>query len=129
MGNLEALIDSYVDAIQKGELEFDQIRKSLESKSIPEEDIRYIVRKVDDRILEEKTKPIRSKKDLKFDNGIGILVSLAGIILVFLTRFGIIELDENQYWSYTVLLGGLSLLFLKWVKKRSNKFTNRNKFK
>lgn len=129
MENLEALIDSYVDAIQKGELEFDQIRKSLESKSIPEEDIRYVVRKVDDRILEEKTKPIRSEKDLKFDNGIGVLVSLAGIILFFLTRFGIIELDENQYWSYTVLLGGLSLLFLKWVKKRSNKFTNRNKFK
>jgi hypothetical protein len=129
MENLKALIDSYVDAIQKGELEFDQIRKSLESKSIPEKDIRYIVREVDDRILEENTKPIRSKKDLKFDNGIGVLVSLAGIILFFLTRFGIIELDENQYWSYTVLLGGLSLLFLKWVKKRSNKFTNRNKFK
>jgi hypothetical protein len=120
----EKIIEAYIDRIQKKEIEFDQIRKELESKSTDSSLITSIVKEVDDILLTQLAltdSGSKSKKLLIF----GVAATAIGATLTFGSFIGLFS-TSNQVVvmiAYGPLIGGISLIFAALRRKsRIKKF-------
>lgn len=117
------ILKHYFDRIGDKNFELDQVRRELESADFDEADIRWVVKQVDNEI--QRRLFAGSSSNYKFElTGWGVIISLIGIILIFLTRLEVIDYSYGGWINYGVLLSGLSLFFTKKVKERSKKFRN-----
>lgn len=113
------LVDHYIKESAKPEFEIDQIRKELEPKGVPEEDIRAIVRLVDNDMQRRelsKTKSNRSKEYI----GAGAILTIVGLGITIGTYTGIIAMGNSFMLLYGPIIGGVSLMIGGWFESQKN---------
>jgi len=123
----EEIVEGFVKAIRNKEIEFNEVREILMDKSLPEEDIKVIVKSVDDELLTHNYNNTR-RFVIEF-NGFGIVLSIIGAVCFGLIELGVIEFQGSKYLSLGLILGGFALFFLRRVKAPKDRFVNKNKFK
>ena len=111
------LIDYYIEQSQNPDFQIDQIRKELEPKNIPDEEIRIIVRLVDNEM--------QKKALTKSSNSKGNEIVIAGAVLTFVgagitigTYTGLIDMGNSFLIVYGPFFGGLSLLFTGLAQRK-----------
>lgn len=104
------LIDYYLEKSHDNSFEIDQIRKELEAKNIPDEDIRAIVRVVDN--------DIQTRALVKTGNSYAKQMTIAGAVLTamgasltVLTYTGAIDMGNSFLVLYGPFFAGLSMMF------------------
>lgn len=106
------IVDYYIQKIDENGEEFTilEIRRELEKNNVDEEEIRIIVRLVDNELqrrLIDKSTGDRSKEMIWFG---GILTAI-GLIFTIGSYTGIIKMGNSFLLAYGPILGGLSILF------------------
>ena len=123
------LIDYYIEKSQSPDFQIDQIRKELEPNNIPEEDIRAIVKLVDNHILNSAfTKNSKNRSSELIIAG--AILALLGVGVTIATYTGFINLGDNFLVVYGPFFGGVSMIFggLAQRKNSSSKIrSNRQK--
>ncbi|KYG82310.1 hypothetical protein [Roseivirga echinicomitans] len=123
------LIDYYIEKSQSPDFQIDQIRKELEPNNIPEEDIRAIVKLVDNHILNSAFTKNSKNRSTELIIA-GAILALLGAGVTIATYTGLINLGDNFLVVYGPFFGGVSMLFggLAQRKNSSSKIrSNRQK--
>ncbi|KYG75074.1 hypothetical protein EV198_0394 [Roseivirga ehrenbergii] len=123
------LIDYYIEKSQSPDFQIDQIRKELEPNNIPEEDIRAIVKLVDNHILNSAFTKNSKNRSTELIIA-GAILALLGVGVTIATYTGLINLGDNFLVVYGPFFGGVSMLFggLAQRKNSSSKIrSNRQK--
>lgn len=123
------LIDYYIEKSQSQDFQIDQIRKELEPNNIPEEDIRAIVKLVDNHILNSAFTKNSKNKSTELIIA-GTILALLGVGVTIATYTGLINLGDNFLVVYGPFFGGVSMIFggLAQRKNSSSKIrSNRQK--
>lgn len=104
------IVDYYLARAQEPDFEIDQIRKELEPQHISDEEIRIIVRIIDNEIHRKAlTKSVSSKGNELVTAG-SILTLVGGGITIG-TYTGLLDMGDSFLLVYGPFFGGLSLLF------------------
>ena len=119
------IVDFYLEKIDNEGFEIDQVRKDLEANKFEEQEIRIIVRLVDNE-LQKRLLTQRNTNSRMELSGVGVILTLVGAIILFLSYFGVINSGQSKIWDYSILLSGLSVLFYKNAVGRTNKFNRFN---
>ena len=110
------LIDEYVRKNKEEGLGFHEIRKELESKNFDPDTIKYLIRSINNKILnEEINKSFRIKSYEIFF--IGLFLIALGIFLTLSTFIGIIKMKDQFILFYGLILGGLAAILYSRLKK------------
>ena len=88
------LIDYYIEKSQSPDFQIDQIRKELEPNNIPEEDIRAIVKLVDNHILNSAFTKNSKNRSTELIIA-GAILALLGVGITIATYTGLINLGDN----------------------------------
>lgn len=113
----EEIINDYFQRLEEKDFEISQVRSDLEKRNIEPEEIKNIVRIVED----EFQRYIKFKSEKAKGNGmvwIGVFLMIVGVGITFLTYRGLIDLGNRfTLFSYGPFLGGLSLIFIGLSKR------------
>lgn len=110
-------MDYCIEKSREKGFEIDQIRKELEERDIPEEEIRAIVRLVDNQMQNN----LQIKSDNSKSNELfwaGLFLTIIGAAITIGTYTGIIYMGDSFLIVYGPFLGGISLMFGGLARKR-----------
>lgn len=112
------IVDYYIEKSRNEGFELDQIRKDLQTRNIPEEEIRAIVRLVDSEIQRELlTKSSNSKSNEILWAGVALTIIGAGITIG--TYTGLIAMGDSFLIVHGPFFAGLSLVAGGLAKKKN----------
>lgn len=111
------IVDHYLSRIVAGEIEIVQIRQDLEARQVPEEEIRVIVRLVDNE-LQRKIKMRQSRASTAPLIWAGAVVAGLGVVVMVGTYTGIIQMGRYFVVPYGAILAGASMAFSGLAKRR-----------
>ena len=107
--NRAELVDFYIEKLKEPDFRINQVRTALESKKIPEEEIRIIVQLVDNQIQNgalRKTYNNRAKELIIT----GAILTVIGLVVTFGTLMGLINIGNSVLIIYGPIVSGLSIL-------------------
>jgi hypothetical protein len=112
------IVKQYVARINRGEITFDRVRQELTAQRMSEDEIKSIVRGVDEALQQELVRGgTQSMRDNLFR--IGLVLTVAGLLLTVATLAGFIEPDGfGTFIAYGPLLIGISMII---AAKRSGR--------
>jgi len=106
----ELIIDEYVEKRKNG-LDFSEIRKELKNLNLTSEEIRIIVREIDNQVINDEL--YKSKNTLVNEmKYIGLFLMLGGGFVTVASYFGLIDTNGYYVISYGPIIGGY-LIYLK----------------
>ena len=111
------LVDYYIDKSKEPDFQINQIRKELEAKNIPDEEIKAIVRLVDNYIQMNHITKSSNKRANEFIIG-GIFLALFGAVITIGTYTGLINTGNSFVIMYGPFFVGLSFIFGGLAMKR-----------
>jgi hypothetical protein len=111
------IVDFYIEKINDKDFSILNVRQELEKNNVDEQEIKVIVRLVDNEIqrrLKNKTTGDSSMELIWF----GGIITAAGLIFTIGTYTGIIKMGNYFLLAYGPILGGLSILFYGLGKRK-----------
>jgi hypothetical protein len=104
------IVNYFIDKIEDKNFEIHQVRQELEKNNLDEEEIRIIVRLVDNELQRRLLLNTENKRsnDLIW---IGLILTAIGMGITIGTYTGIINMGDHFLITYGPFLGGLSILF------------------
>ncbi|WP_462253886.1 hypothetical protein [Ekhidna sp.] len=111
------LVDHYIKESAKPEFEIDQIRKELEPKGVPEEDIRAIVRLVDNDMQKRELNKSSRNKSKEYIR-IGAVLTFTGLSITIGTYTGAIAMGNSFMLMYGPIVVGISLMIGGWLESK-----------
>lgn len=116
--NKSKIIEYYLNKLKTPGFEFHHIRQELQTNKVDEEEIRVIVRIIDNELQRQTlTKTVNNySKELIW---VGTIVTLLGAFITIGTYTGIINSGNSYIIAYGPFLGGLSVLFAGLAKRRN----------
>ena len=111
------IVDFYLQKINEKDFDISQVRKDLEKNNIAEEDIKAIVRLVDNELqkgLVNKPVSMAPTQLIIF----GGIITAAGLIITIGTFTGLIDMGNSFLIAYGPILGGISLLLSGLAKRK-----------
>lgn len=120
----EKIIAFYLGKISNKQFEIDQVRKDLEKSGFDADEIGEIVKAIDYELQRRLLHPLKPKKVSRL-SGIGVILSVLGVVVIFLSRMEVIHFGTHPLIDLIPLLAGLSLLFSEKVRPRTEKFGRR----
>ena len=117
MNTRAKIIDHYVEKSKEPGFQIDQVRKELEANNVDEEEIRIVMRLVDNEIQRGLSK---KANNLKMNELIivGAVLTLFGAGMTIATFFGIIGAGNSFILAYGPFFGGVALLLSGVAKRR-----------
>ncbi|RKD86032.1 hypothetical protein [Mangrovibacterium diazotrophicum] len=112
MASSKELYDKYLVLKQEG-MSFGEIRSRLASEGVAEEDIRVIIRLIDNQILRGDVKKSRNQKARELI-AVGLVISVVGIIVTLGTYLGYINTGNSYLVAYGPVLGGAGIAAGGW---------------
>jgi hypothetical protein len=103
------IVDHYIHKVTEENFDIDQVRKELVWNNVDEDEIRIIVRLVDNEVQRRIVTTSGSKRSTALV-GVGLVVTLVGAAITIFTYFGIIDTGNSFVIAYGPFLGGLSIL-------------------
>lgn len=111
------IVDYYIQKIENKEFEIYQVREELTKNNFEEEEIRIIVRLVDN----ELQRRLHTKSNDSSSNEliwIGTILTIVGAGITIATYTGIIDMGNSFLITYGPFLGGLSILMGGIARKK-----------
>ena len=99
-------IDTYFELIDSKQMEFSQLRKSLEEKNIETKEINLVVNQIDKQLIRAAQMRASHENGKNLFYG-GLTLTVAGIVLTLGTYTGIIDLGKYYLIAYGPICGGL----------------------
>ena len=113
------LVDFFMAKIHDKDFEIYQVRQELEKHNIDEEEIKVIVRIVDNAHQRlSLTKAGNSKANELI--WIGLVITIVGAGITMATYLGVINMGNSFLIAYGPFFGGLGILFAGLAKKKRN---------
>lgn len=113
----EEIINYYFQRFDEKDFEISQVHRDLEKRNVEPEEIKNIVRIVED----EFQRYIKFKGEKAKGNGmvwIGVFLMIVGVGVTLLSNRGLIDLGSRfALFSYGPFLGGLSFIFIGLSKR------------
>jgi hypothetical protein len=111
------IIDYYFQRINNKDFEISEVRRDLEKNNYDEDEIRIIVKLVDNELQRRNLLYTNNRKanDLIY---IGGTVTMIGIIITVGTYTGLIEMGNSFLIVYGPFFGGLSILLTGLAKRQ-----------
>lgn len=107
--DIEHLIQVYFQKKLEG-MDITAIRKELQEMRVPDDQIRRIIMKVDDLIMEEELRQISTQRKKEFNN-IGSVLLLIGLLLLVLKYFGLVNLQGYYVLIYAPIIVGAVMIW------------------
>jgi hypothetical protein len=125
----EEFIDYFTKKVESGEMTFDQIRPALMRDGLQENDIKLIVRAVDDNLLNKL-----ASSDLPLGKRfivLGIVLIIIGLIVTIASYSGLFRLGSSSIViiAYGPIIIGIAMIFVvvrRRLKQDSRRFSVRN---
>lgn len=120
MNNLDIkkLADLYLSENKNG-MSFSQIRKKLEEQNIPEDQIKLIIRSMDDEIFKKES--IKSNNSKAIETiGVGAFLMLFGLSVTISVFFHIIDVGNTFVIAHGPIIIGLGIMISGIGKYRKN---------
>ena len=111
------IVNFYLQKISNNDFEILDIRKDLERNNFDEEEIKIIVRLVDNELQRRLLADTTNKRSIDLVY-IGAVIALVGLIVTVGTYTGMINTGNSFLIAYGPFFGGLSILFAGLAKKR-----------
>jgi hypothetical protein len=112
------IIDFYLEKAQHEGFEIDEIRRDLQTKNFDEEEIKVIVRLVDNEMQRRMFHKTEGKKSNHLIS-IGWIVTAIGACITVGTYTGLINTGHYFILAYGPFLSGLSILVTGLAKRKS----------
>lgn len=111
------IVDYYIEKINDKDFNILIVRQELEKNNVDEQEIKIIVRLVDNEMQRRLTTKATNdnSKELVWFGGI---IAAAGLIFTIGTYSGIIKMGNHFLLAYGPILGGLSILFYGLGKRK-----------
>lgn len=124
-GELDTVESVYYQKKKNG-MDFIDIRRELEAEGISEEDIRLIIRNIDDAIIREE---LSSTKQVKLDltYWVGVILIVSGLLLTVGTYTGVIRLGGYVIIAFGPVMVGLSMIAGKKRREIRGKINSHRK--
>jgi hypothetical protein len=103
------IIDLYVDKLTRPDFEFHQIRQELEANKVDDDEIRIIVKIVDNEIQRRAVSMVENRRWNALIYVGGIITAIGAVITIG-TFIGMINTGNSFIIAYGPFLGGLSIL-------------------
>ena len=119
-------LDYYLQKVNDTDFTILDIRRELEKNNVDEQEIRTIVRLVDNELqmrLVQKSNGDKSKELVWF----GGIITALGLIVTIGTYTGVIRMGNSYLLAYGPILSGLAILFYGLGKRKVKKGTAHNK--
>jgi hypothetical protein len=117
------LIDHYLQRLNDKGFEIYDVRRELEEKNVEEEEIKIIVRAVDDELQARLLKSATADYTGVFIR-MGIILILIGVVLGLIMVFGVVEPGDFFIFVYAAFFGGLSVLVIGLFKRKKVNIDN-----
>jgi hypothetical protein len=111
------IVDHYLGRVNDKDFSIFDVRRELEKNNVDEQEIKVIVRLVDNELqrrIVSKSALVKSREIMWF----GGVITTVGLILTLGTYTGIIEMGNHFLLAYGPILGGLSILFYGMSRKK-----------
>lgn len=113
-------IEYYLQKLSDKHFQIYDVRVELEQQNVPEEEIKAIVRAVDEEL--QKQLLAKNQRDSAGDIiRIGIIFMIIGVLIAITTWTGIISLGGMLFLTYGLFIGGLSMVLVGWMKRKKKK--------
>jgi hypothetical protein len=111
------IVDHYLSKVNDKDFSVFDVRKELERNNVDEQEIKVIVRLVDNELQRRITgkSAVNKSKEIMWFGGV---ITTAGLILTIGTYTGAMEMGDHFLLAYGPILGGLSILFYGMGKRR-----------
>ena len=111
------LVDYYIRKSYEEGFEIDQIRKELAANNIEEDEIKVIVRLVDNELQNRDLSKSSNKKSSELV-GVGAVLTLVGAFITIGTLIGFIPMGDSFLLVYGPFFGGLSILLAGLAQRK-----------
>jgi len=111
------LVDYYIEKSKEPDFRISQVRKELEARNIPDEEIKAIVRLVDHSMQMDALTKSSNKRANEFIIA-GAILTLVGAGVTIGTYTGLIDMGNSFLIVYGPFFGGLSILLGGVAMKR-----------
>jgi len=112
--NLVEVIDHYIERCLDG-FPIDKVREELEAQNYSEEDIWFIVREVDNYLLNNKVTG-QQQMTWKAVRMSGMILMLVGMGIWFATYAGLINMGGYYLLPYGIILSGAAMYYgVRWL--------------
>jgi hypothetical protein len=112
------IIDYYLEKAQNEGFEIDEIKRDLSKNNVDEEEIKVIVRLVDNEMQRRMSRNAETKKSNNLVS-IGLIVTAIGAAITLGTFTGMINTGRSFIIAYGPFLAGLSILAGGLAKRKS----------
>ena len=111
------LVDHYINRSREPGFEIDQIRKELAAHQIDEEEIKVIVRLVDNELQSRALRKSSNKKSGELV-WFGAVLALVGALITVGTFTGFLPMEDSFLLVYGPFFGGLSMLLAGLAQRK-----------
>ncbi len=112
-------IEFYINKLSEKGFEIYHVRRELESQNVDEQEIKFIVRAVDEELQKRLVMNAEKDQTTKFIR-YGIILTAIGGVLLALSATRIIYFGENIYIGYVPFFIGLGMIVVGLLKKRKS---------
>lgn len=116
MNDRAKIVDYYLQKLDDPNFEITQVRADLERNNFDEEQIRIIVRLVDNELQRRVLTSARSSRAVEWV-WVGAILTALGAGITIATYVGIIDMGDSFMLVYGPFLGGLAILFAGLARK------------
>ncbi|GAA4829644.1 hypothetical protein [Algivirga pacifica] len=110
------IIDHYLLKVIEEKLPLHKIRPELEEHHVPDEEIRIIVRFIDEELQRQVIKESRKKKSRALTR-VGLFLVVVGMGITIATYTGWIDMGDEFLIAYGPVLSGMSLVMAGRVRR------------
>lgn len=123
---LKELEEYYFEKKRDG-MDFSEIRRELRDRNIGEDDIKQIIREIDDKILSQ-AEELSSKSKLNSQFFIGVFLFTIGLFLTIGKYFGLVNLGNYFIIAYGPIFAGLGMM-INSKANRTNFFDRKDRIR
>lgn len=121
------IIDHYLQKATERNFDISIIRKELEQAGVEDEEIKTIVRIVDNELQRNAIVGERETQ-LAHLTAVGAVVMIIGAAVTILTYTGVLGDGTSYFFAYGPLLGGLCYSCLVWQRSNQNRKSDPQSF-
>ncbi len=111
-------IDYYIQRLSDKNFQIYDVRRELEQQKVAEEEIRIIVRAVDDELQHRLQHGNPGETASQFIR-IGIILVIVGVVLTTLALSGILKMGRLLILAYSPFFIGLSMILVGFLKRKT----------
>ncbi|GMQ24706.1 hypothetical protein Aoki45_13880 [Algoriphagus sp. oki45] len=108
MKDPQAIFDYYLEKIQEKDFDLAEVRKTLEGENFPEEEIRPLIKRLDNELQRQAFSKINQSNRVNL-MGLGLFLIALGLVVTLGTFLGLIPSGNSFILAYGPIFGGLGI--------------------